>query len=60
MILQLVKETKLGKASYYIMEDGQFRAGSVCDSLPEAMEMYEGIKMFLGAKRVEVLIQEEI
>ena len=60
MIIQLVKETKLGKVNYYIMEDGQLRAGSICDSLAEAMEMYEGIKIFFGAKRIEVLMQEEI
>lgn len=60
MILQLVKETKAGKVTYYITEDGQIRAGTICDTLPEVMEMYQGIKMFLGAKRVEVLMQEEI
>lgn len=60
MTLQLVKEIKLGKVTYYITEDGQIKAGTICDTLPEAMEMYQGIKMFLGAKRIEVLMQEEI
>jgi hypothetical protein len=40
--------------------DDEFKSGSVCHSLGEAMEMYDSIKLSLGGKRIEVLIQEEI
>jgi hypothetical protein len=60
MKIQLVKETKYDRASYYIAINGEFRAGSICDSLAEALEMFESIKFEISGKRTEVLMQEEI
>jgi hypothetical protein len=61
MIIELVKEINHhDKITYYIKVDDKFRSGSVCYSIEEAMEMYDTIKLSLGGKRIEVLIQEEI
>jgi len=60
MKIQLVKETKYDKATYYITTDSNFKAGSICDNIAEAMEMFENIKYEVSGKRVEVLMQEEL
>lgn len=60
MKIQLVKEIKYDKATYYITIDGNFKAGSICDNIAEAMEMFESIKYEVSGKRIEVLMQEEL
>jgi len=60
MKIQLVKETKYDKATYYITIDGNFKAGSTCDNLAEALEAFEDAKYEVSGKRVEVLMQEEL
>jgi hypothetical protein len=61
MKIELVKETNhRDTITYYVKVDDKFRSGSVCHSLGEAMEMYDTIKLSLGGKRIEVLMQEEI
>jgi len=61
MKIELVKETNhRDTITYYVKVDDEFKSGSVCHSLGEAMEMYDSIKLSLGGKRIEVLIQEEI
>jgi hypothetical protein len=60
MKIQLVKEVKHNKSTYYITVDGSFKAGSICDSLADALEMYYSVKESLTGKRTEVLMQEDI
>jgi hypothetical protein len=60
MILSIVKEVKMGEATYYLTEDGKFRAGTICNTLTDALDMFENIKLSLNAKRTEIIMQEEI
>jgi len=60
MKIQLVKETKYDKATYYITVDGKFKAGSTCDNLAEALEAFEDAKYEVNGKRIEILMQEEL
>ncbi len=60
MKIQLVKETKGDKSTYYIIVDDGLKSGSICDSLAEAIDMFEGVKYEITGKRTEILMQEEI
>lgn len=60
MKIQLVKETKHDVSTYYITVNGEFKAGSICSNLIDALEMFDSVKFEVSGKRTEVLMQEEI